>query len=120
MRRKLPFPEKDRECARANGKHSLETRLKVNEASLVAFGTFMYPHWRNSYHRALEKVDKQQLNRKWFEIYQTISCFGALLLTLPLNKILKLASKSVKLGTLIQIFIESIYVKLLPTLLEQD
>ena len=71
MRRKLPFPEKDRECARANGKHSLETRLKVNEASLVAFGTFMYPHWRNSYHRALEKVDKQQLNRKWFEIYQT-------------------------------------------------
>ena len=107
MRRKLPFPEKDRECARANGKHSLETRLKVNEASLVAFGTFMYPHWRNSYHRALEKVDKQQLNRKWFEIYQTILCSWAFLPTL----VTKLASKSVKLKILIKTIIESTFVR---------
>ena len=73
----------------------------------------------SSINRALEKVCKQQLNRKWFEIYQTISCFGAFLLTLSLNKIVKLASKSVKLCTFIQIFIESIYVKLLSTLLEK-
>ena len=70
-------------------------------------------------YRALEKVDKQQLNWKWFEICQTISCFGAFLLTLSLTKIPKLASKSVKLCTLMQIFIESIYVKFLPTLLEK-
>ena len=67
----------------------------------------------------IEKVDKQQLNWKWFKICQTISCFGAFLLTLSLTKIPKLASKSVKLCTLMQIFIESIYVKFLPTLLEK-
>ena len=46
--------------------------------------------------RALEKVDKKQLNRKRFEIYQTISCFWAFLQTLSLNNITKLASMSIK------------------------
>ena len=45
-----------------------------------------------SNNRALENVDKEQLNRKRFEIYQTISCFWAFLLTLSLNNITKLAS----------------------------
>ena len=37
------------------------------------------------YNNALEKVYKEQLNRG-FEIYQTISCHGAFLLILSLNR----------------------------------
>ena len=69
-------------------------------------------------YRALEKVDKEQLNRKRFEIYQTISCFGAFLLTLSLNNITKLVSKSIKISTLFQIIIESNCIKFLSTLLK--
>ena len=69
-------------------------------------------------YRALEKVDKEQLNWKRFENYHTISCFGAFLLTLSLNNIAKLASKSIKLNTLFQIIFESICVKFLSTLLK--
>ena len=68
--------------------------------------------------RALEKVDKEQLNRKPFEIYQTISCFGAFLLTLSFNNITKLASKSRELSTLFQIIIESMCIMFLFTLLK--
>ena len=63
--------------------------------------------------RALEKVDKEQLNGNRFEIYQTISCFGAFMLTSYFNRIAKLDSKSVKLTTFIEIIIESIFVKFL-------
>ena len=65
--------------------------------------------------RALEKVDKEQLNRKRFEIYQAISWLGEFLLTLSLNNITKLASKSIKLGTFFQIIIKSICIKFLST-----
>ena len=68
--------------------------------------------------RAFEKVDKEQLNRKRFETYQTISCFGAFLLTLPLNNITKLAAKSINLSKLFQIIIESIFIKFKSTLLK--
>ena len=42
-------------------------------------------------YRALEKVDKKQLNRKRFKIFQTTLCFGAFLPFLSLNNITKLA-----------------------------
>ena len=38
---------------------------------------------------ALEKVNKQQLDKRQFEIYQTISCFRAFLQTLSFNDIMK-------------------------------
>ena len=63
--------------------------------------------------RALEKVDKQQLNRKRFEIYQTISCFWAFLVTLSLHNFTKNVSKSVKLTTFIEMIIKSNLVKFL-------
>ena len=68
----------------------------------------------------LEKVDKEQLNQKRFEIYQTISCFGAFLLTLSLNNIMKLASKSIKVNTLFQLIFESICIKFFSTLLKNS
>ena len=61
--------------------------------------------------RALEKVDKEQLNRKRFEIYQTISFFGAFLLYLSLHNFTKLISKSVKLTSFIEMVIKSNFVK---------
>ena len=91
--------------------------MHTNRGSTVFIKDIFFTLWLIIKH--VKKVDKQQLNWKWFEIYQTISCFGAFLLTLSLNEIPKLASKSVKLCTLIQIFIESICVKFLSTLLEK-
>ena len=38
---------------------------------------------------ALEKVNEQQLDKRQFEIYQTISCFRAFLQTLSFNDIMK-------------------------------
>ena len=68
---------------------------------------------------ALEKVSREQLIRKWFEIYQTISCFGAFLLTLSLNSIMELVSKSIKLASVIEIVIESYFINFLPTKLKE-
>ena len=68
--------------------------------------------WWKEYSRALEKVYKQQLNRKRFEIYQTISCFWAL----SLNNIKKFDAKSVKLTASIEVIIESTFIKFLPRL----
>ena len=62
-------------------------------------------------YRALEKVDKQQLNRERFEIFLTISWFGAFLITLPLNITIKPASKSGQLTTFIEIIIKSTFCK---------
>ena len=64
----------------------------------------------------LKKVDEQQLNWKRFEIYQTISCFGAFLQTLSFNDIANIASKSVKVKENIEITIESTLVKFLSRL----
>ena len=65
---------------------------------------------------AVEKVDKEQLNRKRFEIYQTSSCFRAFWPTSSLNNVMKLASKSVKLNRYIhRNNIENTLVKILPT-----
>ena len=47
------------------------------------------------------------LNRKRYEIHQTISCFGAFKKNLCLNNITKFASKSLKLTTFIEIIMES-------------
>ena len=63
--------------------------------------------WHQSY-RAVEKFDKQQLKRKRFEIYQTISCFEAFLLSFFLNNFPKFVSKSVKLAAVIEIIVVSI------------
>ena len=72
----------------------------------------------NKFNTVSEWDCKEQLNRKRFEIYQTISWFGAFLLTLSLHNITKLASKSIKLSILFQIIIESICIKVLSTLLK--
>ena len=61
--------------------------------------------------RALEKVIKEQLIRKRFKIYQTISCFGAFLLTLSMNSITELVLKSIKLATVMKMITKGTFCK---------
>ena len=69
--------------------------------------------------RALKKVNKEQLIQKRIEIYyQRISCFGAFLLNLSLNRIIKVASKSVKLPMFIETVFESTFAKILLNLMK--
>ena len=63
---------------------------------------------RDIYNRAVEKFDKRQLKRKQFEIYQTISCIEAFLLSFFLNICTKFVSKLLKLAAVLEIVVESI------------
>ena len=98
-------------------------RCCFNNSNILLRKAFSVPFFADI-NKALEKVCKEKLIWKRFEIYQTISWFGAFLLTLSLNNITKLVSMSIKLVSMsiklvIEIIIKSTFIKFSPTILKE-
>ena len=94
---------------------SLQTNVKhelgigIVSFSILSQCPYICPYLEGSLFLHYEKVDKEQLNRKRFEIYHTFPYFGVFFQTVSLNNMSKLVTSSVKLTISIEIIIKSTF-----------